>query len=71
TEDSVLVKAGQHIRLQAGATITLTAGEGASITLTSDGKVEIRGKNGLIELSELLDLYGVPIQLNCSGAAPE
>ncbi|WP_415842011.1 type VI secretion system Vgr family protein, partial [Paracidovorax anthurii] len=74
TEDSVLVKAGQHIRLQAGATITLTAGkegDGASITLTNDGKVVIRGKNGLIELSELLDLYGVPIQLNCSAAAPE
>ncbi|ABM33905.1 type VI secretion system tip protein TssI/VgrG [Paracidovorax citrulli] len=64
TEDSVLVKAGQHIRLQAGATITLTAGEGASITLTSDGKVEIRGKNGLIELKDVLTVLGKPVNIN-------
>ncbi|MDA8519512.1 type VI secretion system Vgr family protein [Acidovorax sp. NCPPB 4044] len=64
TDDSVLVKAGQHIRLQAGATVTLTAGEGASITLTSDGKVEIRGKNGLIELSDVLTVLGKPVNIN-------
>ncbi|CAM3939988.1 Type VI secretion system secreted protein VgrG [Paracidovorax anthurii] len=67
TEDSVLAKAGQHIRLQAGTTITLVAGkegDGASITLTNDGKVVIRGKNGLIELKDVLTVLGKPVNIN-------
>ncbi|GKT25482.1 type VI secretion system tip protein TssI/VgrG [Acidovorax sp. SUPP3334] len=69
TSDSVLIKAAKHIRLQAGESITLTIGEGegqASIKLTDQGVVVIKGKNGLIDLSELLDVHGAPIQLNCS-----
>jgi len=68
TKDSVLVKAAKHIRLQAGESITLTIGEGegvASLKLTDKGEVVIKGKNGLIKLSELLDVHGAPIQLNC------
>jgi len=63
TKDSVLVKAAKHIRLQAGESITLTIGEGegvASLKLTDKGEVVIKGKNGLIKLSELLDVQGAP-----------
>lgn len=68
-DDSVLIKAGQHIRLEANSSITLVAGkgDGASLTLKDTGEILIR-KIGLFSFTEQLDERGGKILLNC--AAP-
>jgi type VI secretion system secreted protein VgrG len=66
-KDSVLVKAGKHIRLEADESITLVAGQGkAYIKLTSDGNIEIVGvKKGVLQFDDDLDEFGKKINLNC------
>jgi type VI secretion system secreted protein VgrG len=67
--DSVLVLAKKNIRLEAGESITMAIGEGAgvaSIMIDDQGNVVIKGKNGVINLTQLLDVHGTPIKLNCS-----
>ncbi|GKS97602.1 type VI secretion system tip protein TssI/VgrG [Acidovorax sp. SUPP2825] len=67
TQDSVLVDAGQHIRLEAADSITLVCGKGkAYIKLTKDGDIEIVGvRKGLLRFTESLDEFGKPINMNC------
>ena len=67
-DDSVLIKAGQHIRLEAGNSITLVVGKGAaSLTLKDTGEIEIVGKkSGLISFTEQLDERAGKILLNCA-----
>jgi type VI secretion system secreted protein VgrG len=67
-DDSVLVLAKKNIRLEATESITIAIGDGGttSIMIDDEGNVVIKGKNGLINLTELLDVIGTPIQLNCS-----
>ncbi|SDE45624.1 Rhs element Vgr protein, partial [Paracidovorax valerianellae] len=67
TEDSVLVDAGQHIRLEAADSITLVCGKGkAYIKLTKDGDIEIVGvRKGLLRFTDSLDEFGKPINMNC------
>lgn len=67
--DSVLVLSKKNIRLEAGESITMAIGEGAgvaSIMIDDQGNVVLKGKKGLINLTELLDVHGTPIQLNCT-----
>ena len=66
-QDSVLVKAGKHIRLEADESITLVVGKDkAYIKLTDDGSIEIVGiKNGTIQFDDDLDQFGKNIHLNC------
>jgi len=65
--DSVLIKAGKHIRLEAAESITLVVGNGkAYIKLTDEGDIEIVGvKKGLLKFDDDLDEFGKKIHLNC------
>lgn len=67
-QDSVLAKAGKHIRLEAAESITLVVGNGkAYIKLTDEGDIEIVGvKKGLLKFDDDLDEFGKKIHLNCS-----
>ncbi|CAB5723512.1 Uncharacterized protein conserved in bacteria [Delftia tsuruhatensis] len=67
SSDSVLVKAGKHIRLEAEESITLVAGKGkAYIKITGEGDIEIVGvKKGLVKFDDDLDQQGQNIFLNC------
>jgi type VI secretion system secreted protein VgrG len=67
TKDSVLVKAGKHIRLEAAESITLVVAKGkAYIKLTDEGDIEIVGiKKGTIKFADDLDEFGKKINLNC------
>lgn len=67
-EDSVLIKAGKHIRLEAAESITLVVGGGkAYIKLTDEGDIEVVGvKKGLLKFEDDLNEFGKKINLNCS-----